>query len=151
MGMLTNRAGRFPVGLWIALVAIVLLFLAWAGQAYSLINWDHAVDLGLQNERFTGDAAERTWALESRGVAIADMLWPLPLGVVALVGLIRLKRYGFAAGFAELSIGVYFPLFFAFQRWALYPGTVLLALFLFALTSLLGMAGLWVNRDLFWE
>ena len=84
-------------------------------------------------------------------MAIADMLWPLPLGVVALVGLIRLKRYGFAAGFAELSIGVYFPLFFAFQRWALYPGTVLLALFLFALTSLLGMAGLWVNRDLFWE
>jgi hypothetical protein len=126
-----------------------LLFLAWAGQAYSLLNWDHAVDLGLQNERFTGDAAEQAWALESWGVAVADMIWCVPVGIVALVGILRRRVYGFAAGMLEFSIGVYFPLFFAFQRWDMFPGTVLLALFVFTLPSLIGIAGLLANRRFF--
>jgi hypothetical protein len=134
---------------WIAIVAILLIFLGWGMQAYSLVNWDRAVDLGLQNERFTGDAAERAWALESRGVAMADMLWALPVGIVALAGILRRKLYGFAAGLMELSVGVYFPLFFAFQRWALFRGTVLFALLVWALPSLLGILGLWVNRESF--
>jgi len=149
MGALTRRVGRFPVGVWIAIVAILLVFLGWGMQAYSLVNWDHAVDLGLQNERFTGDAAERAWALESWGVAMADMLWALPVGIVALVGILRNRLYGFAAGLMELSIGIYFPLFFAFQRWALFRGTVLFALLVWALPSLLGILGLWANREFF--
>ena len=84
MSTLRKTLGRFPLGVWMAIVAILLLFLGWAMQAYSLLNWDHAVDLGLQNERFSGGPAERAWAKESWGVAMADMLWPLPLGIAAL-------------------------------------------------------------------
>jgi hypothetical protein len=73
-------------------------------QVYSLLNWDRAVDLGLQNERFTGDAAERAWAEESWGVAVVDMLWALPIGIVALFGLFRKRLYGFSAGLMELAI-----------------------------------------------
>ena len=116
MKMLKEEASRFPVGVWIAIAAILALFLGWGMQAYSLFNWDGALYLGLQNERFTGDAAERAWAQESWGVAMADMLWPLPIGIVALTGILRRRFYGFAAGLMELSIGIYFPLVFAFQR-----------------------------------
>ena len=149
MTILNKGIGRFPLGVWIAIVAILALFLAWGMQAYSLLNWDGAVDLGLQNERFTGDAVERAWAQESWGVCMADMLWPMPIGILALIGLLRKRLFGFAAGLMEFAIGVYFPLFFAFQRWTTYPGTVMVAIFLWTIPSLLGIIGLWVNRRYF--
>ena len=149
--MLNKVIGRFPLGVWIAIVALLALLLGWGMQAYSLFNWDNAVDLGLQNERFTGDAVERAWAKESWGVAMADMLWALPIGILALIGILRKRFYGFAAGLMELSIGVYFPLVFAFQRWTTYPETVILAIILWTIPSLLGIIGLWVNREYFKE
>jgi hypothetical protein len=149
MSILIKPLGHFTLGVWLALAALVLLGLAWGMQAYSLLDWDSAVDLGLQNERFTGDAAERAWARESWGVALADMLWPMPLTFVAFVGLLRKKTYGFAAGLMAMTIGFYFPLFFAFQRWAVFPETVVVAVALFALPSLLGIVGLYANRRLF--
>jgi hypothetical protein len=39
MNMFTKRIGRFPLGIWIAIIALVILFLmAWVGQAYSLFD-----------------------------------------------------------------------------------------------------------------
>jgi len=149
MNILNKSIGRFPLGVWIAIIALLSLFLAWFMQAYSLLNWDIAVDLGFQNERFTGDAAERAWAHESWSVALADMLWAMPLGIVALVGILKKRFFGFAAGLMEFSIGVYFPLVFAFQRWTTYPETVIIAIFLWTLPSLLGIIGLWANREYF--
>lgn len=147
MRMLQTPRRGVPVGIWLALAATVILLTAWAGQAYSLARWDHAVELGLQNERFGGDAAENAWARESQGVAAADMLWALPLGIVALVGITRRRALGLAAGLMHFAIGVYFPLVFAFQRWHTFRGTAILALALFALPSLIGAAGLWANRE----
>lgn len=142
--------GRFPLGIWFALVALAVLFLvAWPGQAYSLIDWDGAVDLGFQNDRRTGDAVERTWAKENWGIAVADMLWPVPIGIIAFIGLLRRRFYGFTAGLMELTIGVYFPLVFALNRWSDLRGTAILALVLFLIPSLLGIVGLWVNRRAF--
>jgi hypothetical protein len=149
MNILNKTAGRSPLGLWIAVVAIAALFLGWGMQAYSLLNWDHAVTLGLQNERFSGGPAESAWAKESWGVAMADMIWPLPIGIVALIGIFRKRLYGLVTGSMELAIGVYFPLVFAFQRWSTFRGTVLTAIFLWVVPSLLGIIGLWVNRDCF--
>jgi len=149
MNMLNKDIGRFPLGVWIAVAALLALFLGWGIQAYSLLDWDGAVDLGLQNERFSGDAAERAWAQESWGVAVADMLWPLPISIVALIGLLRKRLFGFAAGLMGFAIGVYFPLFFAFQRWTTYPGTVIAAICLWTIPSLLGIMGLWANRKYF--
>ncbi len=44
--------------------------LAWFMQAYSLINWEGAIKLGVQNESFSGDAAERALANAGRGIAL---------------------------------------------------------------------------------
>jgi hypothetical protein len=149
MSLLTKNVGRYPLGVWVALAAILALFLGWAMQAYSLLNWNHAVDLGIQNERFSGGPAERAWAKESWGVAMADMIWPLPIGIVALIGIFRRRLYGLVAGSMELAIGVYFPLVFAFQRWTSFRGTALVAIFLWVVPSLLAIVGLWTNRTHF--
>ena len=134
MNILNKSIGRFPLGIWIAIVALRTLFLGWGMQAYSLLDWD---------------GAERAWAQESWGVAAVDMLWPLPIGIAALIGLLRKKIFGFAAGLMEFSIGVYFPLVFAFQRWTTNPETVIVAIFLWMIPSLLGIIGLWANREYF--
>ena len=149
MNILKKSVGPYPLGIWIAFVVLLAVFLGWGMQAYSLLNWEGAVDLGFQNERFTGDAVERTWAHESWSVAMADMLWPLPIGIVAFVGLLRKRLFGFATGLMEFAITVYFPLIFAFERWDSHRETALAALMLFALPSLLGIMALWQNRKLF--
>ncbi len=140
---------RLPMGIRFSLGVLGLLMLGWAMQGYSLLNWESAVDLGIQNERFSGDAGERAWALESWGLAVADMLWPLPITLIGIVGILRRRFYGFVAGMMAFGIGVYFPLFFAFQRWATYRGTVITALILFMVPCLLGIISLWSNRELF--
>ena len=144
-----KTVGRFPLGVWIAIIALLLLFLAWGMQAYSLLNWDSAVDLGLQNDRLTGDAVERARAQTDWGVAAADMLWPLPIAIIALVGILRKRFYGFVAGLVEFSVGVYFPLVFAFGYWTLYRDTAIIALILWTIPSLLAIIGLWANRQSF--
>ncbi len=146
MDCFRKTLGHFPLGVWLAILAVVLLVFAWSMQAYSLMDWDGAVDMGLQNERFTEGAVERAWAQESWGVAVADMLWLMPLSLLALVGLLRGKDYGFAAGLMVMALGVYFPLIFAFQRWTSFRGTVIAAIVLWALPSLLGIVGLYANR-----
>jgi hypothetical protein len=149
MAHLQKQIGRFPIGVWLAAAALALLMLAWCMQAYSLLNWDHAVDLGIQNERFSEDPAEAAWALESWGIAVADLMWPMPLTVVALAGVLRRRFIGFAAGLMACAIGVYFPLFFAFQRWHTFPGVVILALVMFLVPCLVATVGLWSNRSWF--
>lgn len=42
MKILKKEVGRFPLGVWIAIAAILALFLGWGMQAYSLLNWDRA-------------------------------------------------------------------------------------------------------------
>jgi hypothetical protein len=149
MKILTKGVGRFTIGIWIALVAILLTMLAWIMQSYSLINWEGAISLGIQNESFSGDQVEQALANVERGIALADMFWALPLTIIALIGVLRKRLIGFIAAMMDFAICVYFPLFFAFQRWDSHLMTVLAALMLFALPSLLGILGLWTNRKLF--
>ncbi len=143
-----KKNNRYPLGIWIAIVTLILIFLAWLMQAYSLLDWEAAVDLGVQNERFTGDAAERAIADVERGVAIADIVWALPLTIVAFVGLLRKKYIGFITALMVFAICVYFPLFYLFRE-SMDTETVLAAVLLWAIPSLLGIVGLWVNRGFF--
>jgi hypothetical protein len=132
-----------------ALLAILFTMLAWIMQFYSLVNWERAVQFGLQNESFAGDPVEQTLAHVEWGIAMADMFWPLPLTIIAFIGLLRIKLLGFVAAMMDFAICIYFPLFFAFQRWDTHLMTVIAALILFAFPSLLGIIGLWSNRKQF--
>jgi len=149
MKILTKGVGRYTIGIWIAIVAIILTILAWIMQSYSLLNWEGAISLGFQNESFSGPPVEQALANVERGIALADICWALPLTIIALIGVLRKKLFGLVTAMMDFAICVYFPLFFAFQRWDSHLMTVLAALMLFALPSLLGIVGLWTNRKLF--
>ena len=95
MEVFKKKINRYPLGIWIAIIALILICLAWLMQLYSLIDWEGAVKLGVQNESFTGDLAERAIADVEKGVAIADILWALPITIVAFIGLVRKKFIGF--------------------------------------------------------
>ena len=149
MKILTKEVGRFTIGIWVALVAIILTILAWIMQSYSLLNWEGAISMGIQNESFRGPPVEQALANVERGIALADICWALPLTIIALLGVLRKKLFGLVTAMMDFAICVYFPLFFAFQRWDTHRDVVLAALILFALPSLLGILGLWTNRKLF--
>ena len=149
MSVLTKEVGRYTIGIWIALIALVLTLLAWIMQVYSLINWEGAINLGIQNESFNGDQVEQALANVEWGIAMADIFWALPLTIIAIIGVLKKRMIGIIAAMMDFAICVYFPLFFAFQRWDSHLMTVLAALMLFALPSLLGILGLWTNRKLF--
>ena len=148
MEVFKKKINRYPLGIWIAIIALILICLAWLMQLYSLIDWEGAVKLGVQNESFTGDLAERAIADVERGVAIADILWALPITIVAFIGLVRKKFIGFIAAMMAFAVCVYFPLFYAFRE-SMSFDIVLVAIILWAIPSLLGIYGLWINRDLF--
>jgi hypothetical protein len=149
MSIFKIKLGLYPAGIWLALIALALISLAWIMQAYSLLNWEKAVELGLQNNGFFGDEIERVKANKERGEAIADLLWPLPLTVLAFIGLFRTKFYGFIAAMMEFAICIYFPLFYVFQLWNSNRTTAVAAVILWSIPSVLGILGLWSNRNLF--
>lgn len=148
MEVLKKRINRYPLGVWTAIFALVLICLAWLMQLYSLANWEGAVKVGVQNESFTGDMVDRALADVERGIAIADILWALPITIVAFFGLVRNKYYGFLAAMMVFSICVYFPLFYAFRE-SMHFDIVVAAILLWAVPSLLGIYGLWINRSFF--
>ena len=146
---LQKKAGRYPLGIWIAGVALLLSFVGWLMQAYSLLNWESAVKLGLQNGSYSGDAFDRALASKERGEALADLLWPLPIAIVALVGILKKRFVGFVAAMMEFAICIYFPLFYVFQMWETHRATAVGAVILWGIPSILGILGLWANRQLF--
>ena len=149
MNILKRKIGPYPLGIWFALIGILSSLLAWGMQFYSLINWEDAVRLVFQNESFYGNEKEKTLAVIERGIAFADIIWVMPITVVAFIGIIKEKMVGLIAGMMDFAICVYFPLFFAFQRWNTHPSVVIGAIGLYAIPSLLGIFGLWINRKTF--
>jgi hypothetical protein len=149
MIFLQKQIGKIPIGIWLALIALCLIFFGWIMQAYSLLDWESAVKFGLQNNSFYGDGIEQVNANKERGEAIADLLWPFPLTIIAFIGLIRNKFYGFVAAMMEFAICIYFPLFYIFQLWNTHLETAIVAVILWGIPSLLGIIGLWSNRKIF--
>lgn len=149
MNILRKELGKFPLGIWLAFLALILISLAWIMQAYSLYDWESALTLGLQNKSFSGGPAEAAQAQYDKGLAIADLIWPLPLTVIALIGILKKRAAGFLASLMTFAICVYFPLFHIFQLWSTQRETALAATLLWGIPSLIGIAGLWANRSLF--
>ena len=149
MKLLERKLKSYPLGIWIALLALLLIMLAWLMQGYSLLNWEKAVELGLQNSSFLGNDLEQASATKERGEALADLLWPFPLTVIAFIGLWKRKFVGFVASMMVFAICIYFPLFYIFQMWDIHRETAVLAVLLWGVPSILGIIGLQTNKSIF--
>jgi len=145
MEILKKKINRYPLGVWLAILALILICLAWIMQIYSLVDWEGAIKIGVQDDSFTGNITERAMADVERGVAVADILWALPLTIIAFIGLLREKFIGFIAAMMTFAICVYFPLFYIFRE-STNIDIVLVVTFLWAVPSLIGIFGLWTNR-----
>ena len=62
MKQLTNIIGKYPLGIWITLIALGFTIIAWLMQAYSLLDWEGAIALGIQGESFNGGVVEQALA-----------------------------------------------------------------------------------------
>jgi hypothetical protein len=123
MAFLTHMLGPFPVGIWAVLA--MLLFnggvLTIFAQGLSLVNWDAALSIRLQEDSTTTeDPVERTVVAMSQGEAGADVIVQGTLIVLSLVGVFLRHPVGLLAGVAQGVIWIYVTFLVLFQRWMLY-------------------------------
>jgi hypothetical protein len=123
MSFLTKRIGRFPLGIWIVLVFLVILGLivSFSGQVVSVLSWDTALSLGLQEDSpHSADIVERMVGAISWGEAVADVPVQGTLIILTLIGILRRRRFGFVAGVALATIWIYVAIMIPAQRIGLY-------------------------------
>jgi hypothetical protein len=113
--------GRHPLGIWISLFCMLFCALVGGGgQVLSLLNWDLAMRLQLQeNDPNSADIVHRVLARVEWGVCVADALLVAPLFTVGLAGVLLRRRWGQVAGMMASVCWVYMFLVYAAQRYAL--------------------------------
>ena len=123
MKFLTKKAGPLPLGLWIVLFFLLVSGLAFTifAQSLSFFAWDYALSLGLQEDSpRSADMVERTIGAMSWGEVGADVLVQTTLIILALIGILRRRLYGFVAGVTQATIWIYVTLMVPLQRIGLY-------------------------------
>lgn len=110
--------GRHPLGIWIALFAMLFcLFVAGGGQVLSLADWDLALRLHLQeNDPSSSDIVQRVLAQIEWGVCVADVFLTLPLFAAGVVGVVLRRRWGMVAGMMAAICWVYMFVAYTAQR-----------------------------------
>lgn len=128
------------------ITSILLLFFLLVGQSFSLINYDWAVSVGLQESEEEVTKLGIAWA---KAFALGDTLAYIPLLIAGIIGLMKRKRWGFFSMFASLAMSVYWPIV---NLSAIYIGKADLALnpdkyisfsIILPLISLYGLWGMW--------
>ena len=123
MGFLTSYAGRFPIGIWIVLVILLItgILFTLLGQAVSLISWDTAISLGLQEDSpHTADMVTKMMVAVSWGESGADVIVQGSLIILTIVGIFLRRRFGFVTGIMLAGIWIYVTFLIILQRISLY-------------------------------
>jgi hypothetical protein len=76
------------------------------GQGGAVVAYDFAANLGLQEARETIDPVI---VVVNRGIGLADFLIGIPLFLLAIVGLWRLRFFGAVFSWMILGISLYWP------------------------------------------
>lgn len=86
------------------LILNLMIFIV--GQGGAVISYDYVAKLGLQETRETIDPI----LVEiNRGIGLADFLIGVPLFILAIIGLWRLRFYGMVFSWMVLGISIYWP------------------------------------------
>lgn len=96
------------IGFWVLIsTAIVLILFLTAGQTLSLIDYNLAIDLGLQeSEKEIG----KVGIAFAKGFAFGDTVFYIPILVLGVLGLIKEKKWGTFLMLCGLGISVYWPI-----------------------------------------
>ncbi|MFC2099265.1 hypothetical protein ACFLSF_00315 [Candidatus Bipolaricaulota bacterium] len=100
-----SSSRRVPVGVWGIIGFLALCIVVWIiGQGGALVAYDTVAGWGFQDVRETVDPAV---VPVNRGIAVGDVAIQLPLFILALVGLWRLRFFGVVAAWMSLSMHGY--------------------------------------------
>jgi hypothetical protein len=130
-------------------VAVFLTIMFIAGQTLSLVDYDLAVSLGLQES--AGEISAEGVAF-AKGFAFGDTVFYIPLFAIGIVGLLKGKAWGAFSMFGALAVTVYWPVVHLFM---LYSGRDLFHLShdkylsYSILLPLIALYGLWGMRYLY--
>lgn len=103
-------------------ISVFLTIFLMVGQTFSLIDYDWAVSLGLQESEKEVGKVGITFA---KGFAFGDSIFYLPILILGIIGLLKRKKWGFYLMFGSLAISVYWPIV---HLYAIYIGRNVLAL-----------------------
>ena len=111
---INNKRG---FGFWILIsIGVLLLLFLLIGQTFSLINYNTAVRLGLQESI---EEIGQVGIAFAKGFAFADTVAYIPLLLSGVIGLLKRKKWGVYMMFASCAISVYWPLV---HMYAIYIG-----------------------------
>jgi hypothetical protein len=147
-----QKTTKFPLGIKVIIGFHLFNIILWTiGQGGAVISYDVVAQWGLQDPRAVIDPA----IVEvNRGIGLADMMTMLPLFIIAVIGLWRLKFYGAVASWLALGITLYWPLVFLCSQY-LYgqagikykPTPISTILFLVALLLFAGWASWYLFKN----
>ena len=102
---INNKRG---FGFWMLIsISVLLLVFLLIGQTFSLINYNTAVRLGLQE---SVEEIGQVGIAFAKGFAFADTAAYIPLLLSGVIGLLKRKKWGVYVMFASCAISVYWPL-----------------------------------------
>jgi hypothetical protein len=105
-----RQSMKIPLGIKLIIAFHLVNIVLWTiGQGGAVVSYDTIASWGLQDARGLLDPA----IVEvNRGIGAADMIAIMPLFIVALIGLWRLRFYGAAASWMAFGFSIYWPVIF---------------------------------------
>ena len=101
---------KLPTAIKIIIGFHLLNILLWTfGQGGAVFFYDTVAKWGLQDPR---DYIDPVIVEVNRGIGLADMISIMPLFIIAVIGLWRLKFYGFVASWMAFGFSIYWPVVF---------------------------------------
>ena len=99
---------RLPFGIKVIITFFLLSVVLWTiGQGGAVVSYDRVAEWGLQEPR---ESLEPALVETHRGVGLADIIIQIPLFIIAVTGLWRLKYYGAVVSWLAFGITLYWPI-----------------------------------------
>ena len=100
-----SSSRKVPAPIWVIIGFLALCIVIWIiGQGGAIVAYDTVAAWGMQDLRALVDPAV---VPVNRGIAAGDVVIQLPLFILALIGLWRLKFFGAVAAWMSLSMHWY--------------------------------------------
>ncbi|KPJ96422.1 MAG: hypothetical protein AMJ53_00800 [Gammaproteobacteria bacterium SG8_11] len=106
---------KMPLGIKFIIGFHLLNIIMWTiGQGGTVIAYDRVAKWGLQDPRSLLDPV----IVEvNRGIGLADVAVIMPLFIIAVIGLWRLKFFGAAASWMVFGFSIYWPAVYWASQW----------------------------------